>query len=333
MPLVPPASPRAAELPLDEDRRPDGRAHAQTPCEIHRLTLPRLVVAVHSRWRAALEDAGGEAVAIQWKPCPDRQHGAVGAPAGDRRRRAVAGEDVQYRKVGIEERPDRLSDGREDLAGGRLLRHEYRHLAQRRLLVSESVHLSARLSVGDRSCHELGELVETRLGIRWQRPVVGRPGGDHAPQAPFHQDRNTYDGADADRARSFGERPGRRPLVVNPCRLPRPEHPRGNGITVQMLLRAERKRVSAPRAAYHDRAAIAVEAEHPDLLRAEEPPDLFSDRTEHLRPGNFLRDERRDALKRSLFALAAASLGDVAPDAEHHALLGDGRHRPLDPLV
>jgi hypothetical protein len=118
-------------------------------------------------------------------------------------------EDVQYRKVGIEEQPDRLSDGREDLAGGRSAARRVPPPPQRRLLVSESVHLCARLGVGDRSCHELGELVETGLGIRWQRPVVGRPGADRAPQAPFHEDRNTYDGADADRARSFGVRPGR----------------------------------------------------------------------------------------------------------------------------
>jgi hypothetical protein len=227
---------------------------------------------VHSRWRAALEDAAGEVVAIQWKPCPDWQHGAVAAPAGDRRRCAVAGEDVQYRKVGIKEQSDRLSDGREDLVGGRLLRDEYRHPAQRRLLVSESVYLCARLSVGDRSCHELGELVETRLAIRWQRPVVGRPGADRAPQAPFHEDRNTYDGADADRTRSFGVRPGRHPVVVEPCRSPRPEHSQGNGIACQLQVRAEWERVWAPQPADDDRAAVAVEAEHPDLLRAEEPP-------------------------------------------------------------
>src|SRR6185312_4346995 len=191
-------------------------------------------------------------------------------------------------------------------------RDEYRHSAQRRLLVGESVHLCASLGLGDRSCHELGELVETALGIRWQGRVVGRPGGDGAPQAPFHYDRNTYDGADADRARSFGERPGRRPVVVNPCRSPRPEHPRGNGIAFQMLVRAERERVATPRAAYDDRAGVAVEAEHPGLRRAEEPPDLFGNRVEYVRLGNFLRDERRDASKRSLFALAAASVGDVA---------------------
>jgi hypothetical protein len=156
---------RAPELPFDEDRRPDGRAQAQTPCNIRWLTL-RLGVAVYSRGSAGLEDAGDDAVAMQCKPCPDWRNGAaVAAPPSDRRR-GVALEDVQSRKVGTENQPDRLSDGREDLAGGRLLRHEYRHSAQRRLLVSESLHLCARLGVGDRSCHELGELVETRLGIR-----------------------------------------------------------------------------------------------------------------------------------------------------------------------
>jgi len=49
--------------------------------------------------------------------------------------------------------------------------------------------------------------------------------------------------------------------------------------------------------------------------------------------GNLLRDERCDALKRSLFALAAASVGDVAPNGVDHALPGDGRRGPLDPLV
>src|SRR6185295_209666 len=92
-----------------------------------------------------------EVVAVQWKPCSDRQNGAVAAPAGDRRRCAVAGEDVHYREVGIEERPDRLSDCREDLAGGRLLRDEHRHAPQRRLLLGErtellTAHRSSRLS-------------------------------------------------------------------------------------------------------------------------------------------------------------------------------------------
>jgi hypothetical protein len=99
-----------------------------------------------------------------------------------------------------------------------------------------------------------------------------------------------------------------------------------------MQARAERERVWAPRAAYDDRAAVAVEAEHPDSPPCRGAPDLFGDRAK--RPlGSFLRDERRDALKRSLFALAAASLGDVAPYAVDHALLGDGRRGPLDPFV
>jgi hypothetical protein len=46
-----------------------------------------------------------------------------------------------------------------------------------------------------------------------------------------------------------------------------------------------------------------------------------------------LHDERRNALKRSLFALAAASLGDVAPDRVDHAPLGERRRGPLDPSV
>jgi hypothetical protein len=214
-----------------------------------------------------------------------------------------------------------------------LLRDEYRHPPQCRLLVSESVHFCARLSVGDRSCHELGELIQAGLAVRWQRPVVGRPGADRAPQAPFHEDRNTDDGADADRTRSFGVRTGRRPVVVKPCRSPCPQHPQGNGIACQLQVRAEWERVWAPRAADDDRAAVAVEAEHPHLLRAEEPADLFGDRAEYVRLWSFFRDERRDALKRSLFALAAASLGDVAANRVDHAPLGDGGRGPLDPFV
>src|SRR6266511_2777107 len=90
---------------------------------------------------------------------------------------------------------------------------------------------------------------------------------------------------------------------------------------------------STARAPDHDRAAVAVEAHHPDPLRAQESPDLFRNRAEHHRLGNLLRDQRRQAAKRSLFALAAASLRDVAPNAIHHAVLGDGRHAPLAPLV
>jgi hypothetical protein len=52
---------------------------------------------------------------------------------------------VHYRKVGIEEQPNRLSDGREDLAGGGLLRDEYRHPAEGRLLLGK---LRERLARG-----------------------------------------------------------------------------------------------------------------------------------------------------------------------------------------
>ena len=90
-----------------------------------------------------------------------------------------------------------------------------------------------------------------------------------------------------------------------------------------MLVRA-RERVATPRAAYDDRAGVAVEAEHPDLLYAEQPPDLFGDRAEQVCLGNSFGDERRDAMKRRSLALAAASVGDVAPDGVDHALLEDG---------
>ena len=204
---------RAPELPLDEDRRPDGRAHTQTPCEIRRLTLPRLVVAVHSRRRAGLEDAGGEAVAIQWKPCPDRQHGAVAAPAGDRRRSAVTGEDVQYRKVGIEEQPDRLSDGREDLAGGRLLRDEYRHSAQRRLVLGEPLHFPARLRIRDRGRAQVCEALQPLDRVLRQR--LDGSGDHHAPEPTTDDDRRAGRGADARRLRSACDRTGRVGVVVD----------------------------------------------------------------------------------------------------------------------
>src|SRR5207244_13065883 len=99
------------------------------------------------------------------------------------------------------------------------------------------------------------------------------------------------------------------------------------------MARAERERVSTPGAAHHDGAAVAVEAQHPDLLGAEEPPDLLGDDGEEILRLLGSGHEGGDALKRGLLALAAASLGDVAPDAVHHALVGDGRHRPLDPFV
>src|SRR3954470_22766154 len=100
-----------------------------------------------------------------------------------------------------------------------------------------------------------------------------------------------------------------------------------------MQARAEWERVWAPRARDDDRNAAVFEAEHSDLFRAEERPDLFGDRAEYVRLGSFLRDECRDALKSSVFALVAASVGDVAPNAVHHALFRDGRHRPLDQFV
>jgi hypothetical protein len=60
-------------------------------------------------------------------------------------------------------------------------------------------------------------------------------------------------------------------------------------------------RLGAP-GADDDRAAVGVEAEHPHLLRAEKPADLFGYRAEYVRLCSLPRHERGDALKRSLFA-------------------------------
>src|SRR5258705_9316493 len=97
--------------------------------------------------------------------------------------------------------------------------------------------------------------------------------------------------------------------------------------------RANRKRVWVPRAAHYERASVGAEAEHPYFLRTEERSDFVGDGAEDVGWGNFLRDEGRDALKRSLLALAAFSLGDVAPDGVDHLPAGHRRRCPLDPLV
>ena len=119
---------------------------------------------------------------------PIGRMGAVAAPAGDRRRRAVAVEDVQYRKVGIEEQPDRLSDGREDLTGGRLLRDEYRHPAQRRLLLGERCHLLAGVGVRDCGRRQLREVGQAGLGHCGHRAISG-PDSNRPPHPALDEDR------------------------------------------------------------------------------------------------------------------------------------------------
>src|SRR3954469_14275572 len=59
-----------------------------------------------------------------------------------------------------------------------------------------------------------------------------------------------------------------------------------------MVARTKREYLSIPRTAHHDRAAVTVEAQHPDLVRAEEPPDLLGNRAEHLGLRNPSRDQR-----------------------------------------
>jgi hypothetical protein len=156
---------------------------------------------------------------------------AVTAPPSDRRR-GVALEDVQSRKVGTENQPDRLSDGREDLAGGRLLRDQYRHSAQRRLLLSEPLDLGVRLRIGDRGGHQLGELGETGLRIVRKRLLPSHPGSDDPPQSPFDEDRYADDAANAVCADGFRDRAAQRAVIVLPRRPPLPRDAPGNRVAV-----------------------------------------------------------------------------------------------------
>jgi hypothetical protein len=95
---------------------------------------------------------------------------------------------VQRRKVGTEEQSDRLSDGREDLARGRLLRDKYCQSAQRRLLLGEPLHFRARLGVRERRRDQIREPLQALLGVRWLQRVSRRD--DHrAPEPALSFDR------------------------------------------------------------------------------------------------------------------------------------------------
>jgi hypothetical protein len=117
----------------------------------------------------------------------------------------------------------------------------------------------------------------------------------------FHQDRRGRDGANTDRAHGLRNRAAHARVLVDPYRLPRPEEARGRVLAHQPNTRANGKEIfGATPAGHYDRAALFLVAQHPNLLRAEQLPDLFCDHGEDLRLGRLARDERRDAPKRRL---------------------------------
>ncbi|HSY25600.1 MAG TPA: hypothetical protein VK841_25955, partial [Polyangiaceae bacterium] len=155
-----------------------------------------------------MEDAGGDAVAVQRQPRPDRQHRTGRAPAGNHPRRSVACEHVHRRQVGAEKRTDRLRDSSEYLIRSRLSCHEDGHSPQRRPLLGELSELGCprrdlRLELvphlaerffGARPFFDEACVMEGRRGvIRGQgqqqlvdrrRKVAARPrGGDEAAVA------------------------------------------------------------------------------------------------------------------------------------------------------
>jgi hypothetical protein len=111
--------------------------------------------------------------------------------------------------------------------GGRLLRDEYRHVPQRRLLLGEPLHFRARPGVRDRGRDQIRESLQAILGVRWQQRVSRRD--DHRAPEPalyFDRDSDRCDGAKALHAGSEACVSDRR-VVIKSGREPRAVMDRG----------------------------------------------------------------------------------------------------------
>ena len=102
----------------------------------------------------------------------------------------VAGlEAVQRDLVGLQQRLHLSRHGVEDCARQSPLRDQRRHPTERGLLLGESLHIGARLGVGDGRRYELSELHERALGRRRQPVDLLVADKDRAPRTALHDDR------------------------------------------------------------------------------------------------------------------------------------------------
>ena len=151
----------------------------------------------------------------------------------------VAGlETVQGDLVGLQQRLHLSRHCVQDRARRSALRNQRRHPAQRRLLLGEPPHLSARLEVRDRGGDQLGELGDARFGVGGQRLVLAL-GGDHgSPQSPVHHDRVADRRADAQLSHARPKGAACRRVVVDARRPPGTQDTRGDVVTVDGQARA-----------------------------------------------------------------------------------------------
>ena len=195
---------------LDQDRASHRRAQPEPLPEVLGDRSGHVAPVVDPRGPPRPQDPRRDAIPREWPLAPDLGVGldALGRPAAD------GGHDlpglVADRRGGVrlEQPPDLLGHGGEQLGCRDALRDERRHPPQRSLLVREPGELvlpgGGREGGGD----ELRELDEPVLDVVGQRRAVGRVGRHRAPDLAVDDDRGA--GARAD--------PGRRGRRRRSCR-------------------------------------------------------------------------------------------------------------------
>jgi hypothetical protein len=80
-------------------------------------------------------------------------------------------------------------------------------------------------------------------------------------------------------------------------------------------------------AGHHDRAAVILVAQHPDLLHDKQLTDLLRYRREHLQLGPLARNHRRHPSQRRLLPRQPCQLGLGSPTLSH---VHDGAHEFIE---
>jgi hypothetical protein len=211
---------------------------------------------------------------------------------------------VEHRGVAplSEDTGDLFGDFREQRGHRRFLRHQRRHPPERGLLLRDARELDLRLGVGDRGADQLDELLQPRLGFRWERAAIQRRHDHRAPEPASDDDRAAERGARVQAARRVRDRAGSgEPEVVEPYRLAGPSDLRDDVAPAKRQPATVRHDLAEPAPARDDLGRVVLEADHARRSDLEQTSELLGDRVEDVRGRCAARDEGRHASQYGLF--------------------------------
>jgi hypothetical protein len=296
----------------DDDWSPCRPADPQA-AGARRVAAGDVLVAVQASRAAGAPYAQGDAVTFAREPRPGREFRGRSPDRGDHGGavRLVA----QQKRDVLAEQPVRLlHDDVERIVLRSGARYQRRHAAQRPLLLHQLPQLRPRLGIRDRGRHELGEVLEARLGLGRERDILRR-GDHHAPRPPLDGDWDADGVANAGLPDRRCDDAGGVLVAVHACRSPGPQHARGHAVALERKARPDRDaRVASPLRDADDRA-IRVVAAQMRGGHAEHLTDLPHHRGEDLVRRRLASDQRGHAPQRSLLVGEHTQL--VATRLEH----------------